>query len=268
MAPVGPAGKASVETTGSIPSAYSGLRSPHADPVGRGGDPAVAIVSPPTHATQLGVRCHHGHYLVLKRVTDLLVALFALLVTWPVFLIIALLIKVSSAGPALFVQTRIGKDGRPFGMYKFRTMRHRLDDADHRAFMQAFVRGEIHSREPSRALYKPFDGSQLTRIGRLLRRSSLDELPQLLNVLKGEMSLVGPRPNVPWEVAAYKAWHTERLAVLPGMTGLAQINGRSSIVFDTIVEYDIAYVRNQHLWLDLNILWRTLATVRKPHGAM
>ena len=203
-----------------------------------------------------------------KRVADLLIAVVALLILWPLLVVIALLVKLDSAGPALFLQTRIGKDGRPFRVIKFRTMRHNVDNTAHKAFMRSFVRGEICPSQASNALYKPFDQAEVTRIGRILRRTSFDELPQLLNVLKGEMSLVGPRPNVPWEVAEYKEWHMERLAVLPGITGLAQVNGRSSIVFDTIVQYDIAYVRNQDPWLDLKILWRTFATVREPHGVM
>lgn len=198
----------------------------------------------------------------------MLIAGMALLMLWPVLVVIALLIRIDSAGPALFLQTRIGKDGRPFRLIKFRTMRLGVDDAAHREFMRAFVRGEVRPLQAGNALYKPSSQSQITRIGRILRRASLDELPQLLNVIRGDMSLVGPRPNVPWEVAEYKDWHMERLAVLPGMTGLAQVNGRSSIAFDTIVQYDIEYVRSQNSWLDLQILWRTLATVREPHGVM
>ena len=121
--------------------------------------------------------------------------------------------------------------------------------------MQAFVKGKIAHNSRGNAVYKPFDESQITQLGRFLRQTSLDELPQLINVLKGEMSLIGPRPNVPWEVEAYEPWHMERLQALPGMTGLAQVNGRSGIDFDTIVKYDIEYVRRQCLMLDMQILW-------------
>ena len=116
-------------------------------------------------------------------------------------------------------------------------------------------------------MFKPFDKNHVTPIGRILRKTSLDELPQLINVLKGQMSLVGPRPNVVWEVEEYKGWHKERLEVLPGITGLAQVKGRSGILFDEIVEYDIEYIENQSLMLDLKILWWTFAAVLVGKGA-
>jgi lipopolysaccharide/colanic/teichoic acid biosynthesis glycosyltransferase len=135
--------------------------------------------------------------------------------------------------------------------------------------MQAFVRGDIDntSLTTSPAAYKPFKKSEVTSLGRILRKTSLDELPQLINVLIGTMSLVGPRPNVPWEVKAYKAWHRERLDALPGITGLAQINGRSAIDFDTIARYDIQYVRHVSLALDLRILFKTVWLVISGQGA-
>jgi lipopolysaccharide/colanic/teichoic acid biosynthesis glycosyltransferase len=230
---------------------------------------------------------------ILKRVIDILITLVALVVLWPVLLIVAVLIRLDSPGPALFVQKRIGKGGRPFKIYKFRTMAHSLDDSAHRKFMQAFVRGDMAQlsafarkrgslsgrrslsaghglsagHRASGTVYKPFAESQVTRIGRLLRKTSLDELPQLLNVLRGDMSLIGPRPNVPWEVEAYKSWHQDRLNVLPGITGLAQIKGRSAIDFDTIARYDIEYVRRTSLWLDLQIVIKTVSSVISGKGA-
>lgn len=221
-----------------------------------------------------------------KRILDIASALVILFLLWPVMLAIALLIKLDSPGPALFVQKRIGKDGRPFWIYKFRTMVHRVDDSAHRKFMQAFVKGDLsphgwlpHSlfshgltshtdalRAPT-AIYKPFSEAQVTRIGRILRKTSLDELPQVINILKGEMSLVGPRPNVPYEVEAYSEWHRERLSVLPGITGLAQVQGRSTIDFDTIAKYDIHYARQIGFGLDLRILLRTVRTVLRREGA-
>jgi lipopolysaccharide/colanic/teichoic acid biosynthesis glycosyltransferase len=133
--------------------------------------------------------------------------------------------------------------------------------------MRAFVNGEIDQVESEKVVFKPFRESQVTRTGRLLRKTSLDELPQILNVLKGEMSLIGPRPNVSWEVEAYKEWHRERLNALPGITGLAQVNGRSCISFDRIVEYDIEYIENQSLRMDLQILWLTVRSVIRADGA-
>jgi lipopolysaccharide/colanic/teichoic acid biosynthesis glycosyltransferase len=203
---------------------------------------------------------------VIKRIIDIVIALIGLVFLSPLVMAIALLIKLDSPGPALFLQTRIGRGGRPFHIFKFRTMQHKLDDGHHKAFMRAFVRGEIGQSKEKR-LYKPFTETQVTRMGRMLRKTSLDELPQLINILKGEMSLVGPRPNVVYEVEEYSNWHRRRLEVLPGITGLAQVNGRSALNFDAIVKYDIEYIRRQSLWLDLNILWQTFATVLKKQGA-
>ena len=239
------------------------------------------IVRPPT----IALRRLYRDY--LKRVIDILATLVALALLWPLFIAIAVLIRLDSPGPALFVQKRIGKGGRPFQIFKFRTMSHSLDDSAHRKFMQAFVRGDMAKlsafarrqrsawtsssastdRHVHGTVYKPFSESQVTRIGHILRKTSLDELPQLLNVLKGEMSLIGPRPNVPWEVEAYKAWHRDRLNVLPGITGLAQVNGRSAIDFDTIARYDIEYVRRVCLRLDLRIVIKTVSSVISGNGA-
>jgi lipopolysaccharide/colanic/teichoic acid biosynthesis glycosyltransferase len=184
-----------------------------------------------------------------------------------IMLIGAAAIALDSPGPILFIQNRIGKGGRHFKLYKFRTMYHNSDTTSHRAFMKAFVQGEVGEMASGQAVYKPFSGRELTWVGRILRKTSLDELPQIWNVIKGEMSLVGPRPNVLWEVEEYRGWHKERLEVLPGITGLAQINGRSSNTFDQIVRYDIEYIENQSLRLDLKILWRTFKSVLAGRGA-
>jgi lipopolysaccharide/colanic/teichoic acid biosynthesis glycosyltransferase len=208
-----------------------------------------------------------GQYLFLKRVLDLTVSLVGLVFLFPLMVFIGLLIRLDSPGPALFAQTRIGRRGRPFGMLKYRTMKRTVSDPAHREFMRAFVRGEIHHMEGGRAVFKPFHSSEVTRLGSFLRRTSLDELPQLINVLRGEMSLVGPRPNVPWEVEAYKEWHKKRLDVLPGITGLAQVNGRSGIEFDTIAAYDIEYVDRRSFVLDLKILWDTALQAFRRQGA-
>ena len=225
-------------------------------------------------------------YHIAKRVMDVTLCLLVLPLTLPLLTICALAIRIDSKGPIFFIQERIGKGGRRFRMYKFRTMQHNLDDSFHRAFMKAFVNGQIGNRKDgggktdnfrhafrkvfvsapfgdngSGEVYKPVQASQITRMGRILRKASLDELPQIFNVLKGEMSVVGPRPNVPWEVEEYRPWHHERLEVLPGITGLAQVRGRSGILFDRIVQYDIEYVEQQNLAMDLKILWWTLITV-------
>jgi len=239
-------------------------------------------------------------YQITKRIMDLTLCLLALPFVLPVMALLALLVRLDSPGPALFIQKRIGKGRRAFRIYKFRTMSHNLDDSHHRAFMKAFVKGQIGSNEsengvngnngtndslhavfakefvdpqPGRngngngKIYKPIQASQVTRIGRILRKTSLDELPQIFNVFKGEMSLVGPRPNVPWEVEEYQLQHTGRLDVLPGITGLAQVMGRSGISFNSIVQYDVEYVEQQSLALDLKVLWWTLSTVLIGQGA-
>jgi len=230
-------------------------------------------------------------YEIAKRVMNITLCLLALPLFLPLMAICALVIKLDSPGPVLFVQERIGKGGRRFRMYKFRTMQHNLNDSAHQAFMKAFVNGRIGDSEDdkngnfrgaftkafvsrqtgnnggSKQIYKPIQVSQVTRVGRILRKTSLDELPQVFNVLKGEMSLVGPRPNVAWEVEEYRGWHQERLEVLPGITGLAQVRGRSGISFDRIVQYDIEYIEKQSLAMDLKILWWTMSTVFVGRGA-
>lgn len=206
-------------------------------------------------------------YQIAKRVMDVALCLLAMPLALPLLTLCSLAIRIDSSGPVFFVQERIGKGGRRFRMYKFRTMQHKLDDSYHRAFMKAFVNGQIGDDESGRAIYKPIQASQITRVGRILRKTSLDELPQLINVLRGEMSLVGPRPNVVWEFEEYKGWHNERLEVLPGITGLAQVRGRSGLTFDSIVKYDIEYIERQSPALDLKILWWTLISVFLGRGA-
>ena len=206
-------------------------------------------------------------YRIVKRLLDLMLCLFALPAVLVIMIISAVAIALDSPGPVLFVQDRVGKGGRPFKLYKFRTMYHDSDKSHHRSFMEAFVNGEVKGTADGETVFKPFSEGQITRVGRLLRRRSLDELPQLFNVIKGDMSLVGPRPNVIWEVEAYLGWHKERLEVLPGITGLAQIKGRSNNTFDQIVRYDIEYIERRSTKLDLQILWWTVITVLIGKGA-
>lgn len=214
-----------------------------------------------------GVKPYNPRYQTIKRVIELFLCVITAPVVVPIGAIIALAIRLDSTGPILFVQERIGKGGRIFKIYKFRTMHQNIDDSGHRTFMKAFVNGDLAEEADSRNTFKPFSKNQVTRVGKFLRKTSLDELPQLINVFKGEMSLVGPRPNVPWEVEAYRGWHTERLEILPGITGLAQIKGRSNITFDEIVQYDVMYIKYQSLMLDVKILWWTLTSVLFGRGA-
>ncbi len=210
----------------------------------------VTINPPTTFPQKLGYRA-------VKRVMDVILCLLILPLALPIMAICALVIYFDSRGPVFFVQARIGKGGRPFRLYKFRTMKVDFDDSNCRAFMQAFVKGELAGEEAGNEVFKPARSSPITRVGRILRKTSFDELPQLINVLKGEMSLVGPRPNVPCEVEVYRQWHHERLEILPGITGLAQVRGRSSIRFESIVRFDVEYLEKQSLALDLKILWWT-----------
>ncbi|HMR64969.1 MAG TPA: sugar transferase [Anaerolineae bacterium] len=208
------------------------------------------------------------YYQVTKRLLDLTLCVVLLPLFIPLAIVVAVLIKISSPGPILFVQERAGKDGRYFRLYKFRTMHHNIDRTSHRSFMKAFVNGKINvnGADPAQ-VFKPASQTHITAIGRFLRKTSLDELPQVLNVFRGEMSFVGPRPNVTWEVEEYQSWHNERLELIPGITGLAQVRGRSGILFDEIVHYDIEYFKRRSLKFDLLILWWTVQSVVLGKGA-
>lgn len=215
-----------------------------------------------------GIKPYKPYYQTAKRILDLTICIMLLPFSLPIALIVAVLIRLDSPGPALFVQERAGKDGRAFRMYKFRTMYHNIDRDSHRSFMKAYVNGQIKANaHTGETIFKPSHESQVTRVGRILRKTSLDELPQIWNVINGDMSLVGPRPNVIWEVEEYKGWHNERLEVYPGITGLAQVRGRSGILFDEIVQYDIEYLERRSMAFDLKILWWTITSVVLGKGA-
>lgn len=206
-------------------------------------------------------------YPVLKRVLDIVAATVLLLLLSPLLLIIALVIKVTSPGPAILVQERTGKGGTVFPFYKFRSMYNNCDQAADKRFARDYINGSLPSANPGDGVFKTANDKRLTRVGRFLRKASLDELPQLFNVLKGDMSLVGPRPSMPYEVDVYKPWHFRRLQVLPGMTGLAQINGRSSLTFKEIVRIDVKYIEQCSLVLDAKILLNTIPVVLSTRGA-
>jgi exopolysaccharide biosynthesis polyprenyl glycosylphosphotransferase len=193
-----------------------------------------------------------------KRAFDLILGGITFLLTAPIMLLIALLIKLDSPGPVLFKQERVGENRRRFQMYKFRSM---VYDAEERT-------GEVIRHDvDGRLVYKRQDDPRITRLGQLIRRTSLDELPQLFNVLKGEMSLVGPRPEMPWVVEEYEAWQYQRFAVPQGITGWWQVNGRSEKPMHMHTEEDLYYIKNYSLLLDLLILWKTVGAVLKRKGA-
>ncbi len=210
-------------------------------------------------------------YLFCKRVMDLSLALLMLFLAAPVMLLIAAAIKLDSPGPVLFVQVRLGQNGAPFRFYKFRTMFDRADPGLHHRYVQSFIRARVAdgngSAKAAAGTFKLVSDPRVTRVGRILRRSSLDELPQLFNVVKGDMSLVGPRPPLPYEVVEYQEWHRGRLAVTPGLTGLWQVRGRSRVTFDDMVRMDLEYIARQSLWLDLRILLLTVPAVLSGKGA-
>ncbi len=203
---------------------------------------------------------------VVKRVCDLAICLLSLPFTIPAMLVIGLAIHLDSPGPALFSQIRIGRDGRPFRLYKFRTCKNDHNTSEDLEFMRAYIQGHEPGRGSSAAMFKPDHTGRTTRVGRLLRATSLDELPQLINVVRGEMSLVGPRPNIPEEVELYRPHHRKRLTVLPGITGLAQIKGRSNLTFEQIVGYDIEYINHRNLRADFLILLRTVVSLFRRTG--
>ncbi len=196
--------------------------------------------------------------LLFKRALDLTLTVVGLLIGWPILVLIALLIRLDSPGPVIFSQTRIGKNGVPFTIYKFRTMRQGAEAE--KAQLMALNEGEER-------LFKIKDDPRVTRVGRFLRKTSLDELPQFWNVLRGEMSIVGPRPQVPSEVELYLEWHRLRLQVLPGITGMWQVSGRSDLGFDEMALLDIWYVENWTPWLDIKIILKTIAVALTGKGA-
>jgi lipopolysaccharide/colanic/teichoic acid biosynthesis glycosyltransferase len=215
-------------------------------------------------------------YHLLKRMLDVTVATLALVILSPLMALIAVLIALDSGWSVIFRQERVSarrwtRDGftywqwATFTCYKFRSMVKDADESVHQAFAKTLIEG----RDVPDDAYHQFKANdpRVTRVGRLLRETSLDELPQLVNVLKGEMSLVGPRPVIPYEVAEYQKWHKERLAALPGITGLWQVSGRCEKSFDYMIRKDIEYVRNQSLWLDLKILFRTIPAILSSRGA-
>lgn len=195
-----------------------------------------------------------------KRIMDIILVVFSMPIWLPAVGVIALLITISSPGaPVFFVQQRTGRGGRRFSMYKFRSM---VPNAEALKSTLAQLNADGELAGPLKLENDP----RITRIGRILRKTSLDEIPQLFNVLRGEMSLVGPRPTS-WGIKSYKLWHTERLDVVPGLTGLFQVYGRGSQDFDLWLRLDIAYIERASLWLDINILFRTVFEIFNQRGA-
>jgi lipopolysaccharide/colanic/teichoic acid biosynthesis glycosyltransferase len=221
-------------------------------------------------------------YFISKRVLDFFVAAVLLAILSPLMLLLAILIKLDSSGPAIFRQTRVGlrrrrtgRDAiwelRTFTFYKFRSMVHGADPTIHRDFTRALLSNDQATVKEMLAgeanLKKMTNDARITRFGRFVRKASLDELPQLWNVLKGEMALVGPRPPTVYEAEMYNRWQGQRMGAVPGMTGLWQTNGRCCHGYDEMIEHDLKYIHQQSLWLDIKILALTPVTVLKAQGA-
>jgi lipopolysaccharide/colanic/teichoic acid biosynthesis glycosyltransferase len=200
----------------------------------------------------------------IKRLFDIAASIVLLIVLSPLLVLIAGLVLFSSPGPILFVQDRVGKDGRVFRMFKFRTMVRDAAASIHRAYYEALVNGTAEAIE---GRFKLVNDPRITSMGRILRKCSADELPQLLNVLRGDMSLVGPRPPIPYEVELYTPRERARFAVTPGLTGLWQVSGRSLLGFEAMVQLDLLYIQQWSLWFDLLILLRTPLAVLTARGA-
>ncbi|MBN1482174.1 hypothetical protein EH223_07950 [candidate division KSB1 bacterium] len=215
-------------------------------------------------------RCQHCKYqhkigTTIKRVIDITLALVALLFFAPVLIAISLLIKLTSKGSIVFKQERVGFSGKTFTLYKFRTMYANTSEEVHKKYMEHYIKNHtanVNNGTKEKPVYKIKNDPRITPVGRALRKLSLDELPQLLNVLKGDMSIVGPRPAIPYEVNNYQIWHQRRfLEVKPGITGLWQVSGRNSMEFDDMVRLDIKYAQNWSLLMDLKIIAKTIGSL-------
>jgi len=232
----------------------------------------------PSRIALLADRSDSSLYFGAKRCLDVVLAGLSLILLFPLFFLIAVLIKLDSPGPIFFTQERVGSKRQSFGrratwfvenfkMYKFRSMVQNANSAVHEAFIRDFVEGRHRPMSEYTGIFKLTNDPRITRFGRILRKYSLDELPQLLNVLQGDMSLVGPRPVPPYEVACYRNEHLRRLAALPGITGLWQVQGRCRVAFEGMVQMDMEYIRNASFLLDLKLLFLTIPAVLSKRGA-
>jgi lipopolysaccharide/colanic/teichoic acid biosynthesis glycosyltransferase len=223
-------------------------------------DPILQKIRPPV--VQLPIRD------ALKRSLDVIGSLTLLAMLSPLLLLIASLVRLTSRGPVFFKQVRVGQDAKTFTILKFRTMRVNVDHALHQEFVTSFIKSGSPAASGRTSLFKIANDPRITPVGRMLRKTSLDELPQFWNVLRGEMSLVGPRPPIPYEVEQYASWHRRRvLEAKPGITGLWQVKGRSRTTFDEMVRLDLRYARTSSLWTDLKILVATPMAVIAGKGA-
>jgi lipopolysaccharide/colanic/teichoic acid biosynthesis glycosyltransferase len=242
-------------------------------------DDVRAALQSPFLGYRAGAEGRQRAGLAAKRVFDLALTIIIVVLAAPLMLAVAVAIRIDTPGPALFRHTRVGGrrivdpsgtvmwEARTFEILKFRSMHHNADDTLHREYIQAFIDGETGADHGTTDRFKLQEDPRITRVGRFIRKTSIDELPQLLNVLMGEMSLVGPRPVPTYEVEAYSPPQMERLHAMPGMTGLWQVRGRGQVSFEEMVDMDIWYTRNRTLWLDLKLLGGTVPAVLTGRGA-
>ena len=211
---------------------------------------------------------HAVWYRITKRLFDMVVSVLLIVGLFPLFLVCAILVRRSSPGPILFQQRRVGARGREFTFLKFRSMRIDTDPVLHREYVANFIKGTAEQHTGTNGtMYKLVGDPRVTPAGHWLRRTSLDELPQLINVVRGEMSLVGPRPPIPYELEHYKPEHLRRLAVKPGITGLWQVSGRSQTTFEQMIALDLEYIQRASFITDLRILLKTVPVVVAQYGA-
>jgi len=243
---------------------------PESGPAGRGGNDERCLMLYPDI---ISVERPGGVPLDLKRMVDIAGSMLGIILFLPLFLLIPILVKITSRGPVFFRQERVGQYGRKFTFLKFRTMYTNCDESIHRSYIHELIKkgksAAVECSEGKEAhVFKIKNDPRVTPLGAWLRKSSMDELPQFINVLKGDMSLVGPRPPIPYELENYEVWHLRRvLEVKPGITGLWQVEGRSSTTFDEMVRMDLRYIRKRTLLLDLKLIMRTPLAVLKGKGA-
>ncbi|MDD5195585.1 MAG: sugar transferase [Candidatus Omnitrophica bacterium] len=193
----------------------------------------------------------------MKIVLDKIFAFLFLFILSPIMVMVGILIKLTSPGPVLFKQKRVGREAGVFKLYKFRSMKNGSDDKEHKEFMQRRIKGMLTEKDREGGIYKLKNDKRVTWIGRVIRAYGIDELPQFLNVLKGDMSIVGPRPALPYEVELYQGWQKERLKISPGITGLWQIQGRNRLDFEEGIRLDLKYIAEKSLTADFKIMFKT-----------
>ncbi|HEY8323686.1 MAG TPA: sugar transferase [Ktedonobacterales bacterium] len=215
------------------------------------------------------VRATEERYFFSKRMLDVVFGLAMFAVALPIMVVVAVLVALDSPGPILYKQRRVGEDGQEFDLYKFRSMCHNADNGVHKKAIARYMKGErLNTARTSDSPFKLGDDPRITRIGKFIRKTSLDELPQLWNIVTGEMSLVGPRPPIPYEVELYSKRAMQRLQGKPGLTGPWQVYGRDKVTFHEMVEMDIAYLRNRSLAYDLKLILLTIPAVLNGRGGV